>query len=255
MKTSIIICTYNEVKTISNVVVACCEHNPKSEIIIIDDGSTDETENVLKKLAEKYLFKYEKFPKNKGKSWAMVHGVEKATGEIILFFDADLYNIKKEHFDWLLKPILENSADMVLGQSRETVIHYYITPFRSLSGQRALLKKDILPILEQVRDLKFGIETFLNLYYQAKGKRIKYVIMEGLKHFNKYEKTTATKATKEFINEGRDIAMTLLKNHELIAQRIEFLVKRINKRTKKKIISTQGKINNRFNKIKNELEL
>ncbi len=44
----------------------------------------------------------------------MVHGVEISTGEIITFFDADVSNIKKEHFDSLLAPIVNNEADMIL---------------------------------------------------------------------------------------------------------------------------------------------
>ncbi|NJO91429.1 MAG: glycosyltransferase family 2 protein [Chloroflexia bacterium] len=141
MQTSIIICTYNEEKTIAEVVMSCCKYMPDSEVLVIDDGSTDKTEAILQELSESYSFIYEKLKENKGKSWAMVHGVEKATNEIILFFDADVSNIKKEHFDSLIEHVLRNDADLVLGQPSETLIDYRINPFRSLTGERALLKK------------------------------------------------------------------------------------------------------------------
>lgn len=255
MKTSIIVCTYNEEKTISDVIAACCKYNPDSEIMVVDDGSTDGTENILTALAKEYSFRYEKLSANKGKSWAMVHGVEKSTNELILFFDADVSDIRKEHFDNLLKPILDNNADMVLGQPSETLIDYRINPFKSLTGERALLKKDILPILDNIRDIRFGVETFINLYFQAQGKRIKYVLMEGLKHPTKYEKTTPITATKEFISEGREIAITLLDNYDLITRRIELLISKANESAIKRINTMQNDINDKLLTLKRKLNL
>lgn len=51
MKTSIIICIYNEVKTISGLVKSCCSYNPYTEVIVVDYGSVEEIEaraNALK---------------------------------------------------------------------------------------------------------------------------------------------------------------------------------------------------------------
>lgn len=254
MKASIIICTYNEEKTIAEVVMACCNLNPDSEIILVDDGSTDNTENILNELAKGYSFRYERLIKNMGKSWAMVHGVEISENDIILFFDADVSNIKKDHFDELLKPIIDNSADMVLGQPSETLIDYRINPFIALTGERALWKKDIVPILNDIRNIRFGVETYINLYYQALGKRIKYVLLQDLKHPTKYDKTTPIKATKEFIIEGHEIAITLVKNYNLIAQRIELQFNEANKKTIKKINGLQDDINKRHQDFKNKLD-
>ncbi|MFW5851841.1 MAG: glycosyltransferase [Bacteroidota bacterium] len=220
---SLIICTYNEEKYVSNVVRACCEYNPEAEIIVVDDGSTDKTESLLQELAGSYTFIYEQLPKNKGKSWAMVHGVEKSTREIILFFDADVSQINPEHFTLLLEPIFSGEADMVLGQPSDTMIDYRINPFRALTGERALLKKDIEPILEDIREIRFGVETFINLYFQSHEKKLKYVLLEGLKHPVKYEKTSYFDATIDFLNEGKEITLTLIKNYNLIAKRIEAL--------------------------------
>jgi len=50
---------------------------------------------------------------------------------IILFFDADVSNITRQHFQSLLGPMADRKADMVLGQPRETMIDYRIpTPLR-----------------------------------------------------------------------------------------------------------------------------
>jgi glycosyltransferase involved in cell wall biosynthesis len=243
---SIVICTYNEEKTISDVVSACCIMNPTAEVIVVDDGSNDNTETILNRLKKTCDFRYEKLTENKGKSWAMVHGVEKARNEIILFFDADVSNIKQEHFTQLLAPIKNKEANMVLGQPSETLINYRINPFSSLTGERALLKKDIIPILEDIREIRFGVETFINLYYQAEGKRIKYVLMNGLKHPTKYDKTTPIKATKEFVNEGKEITMTLINNYDLIVKRIELIGKKTNRSAMKKLNQLQVEVNNKI---------
>jgi glycosyltransferase involved in cell wall biosynthesis len=246
MKASIIICTYNEEKTIADVTVACCNLNPDCEIIVVDDGSTDNTANILNNLSKEYSFRYVRFEENRGKSWAMVHGVEISENDIILFFDADVSNFKKVHFDVMLNPLTENEADIVLGQPSDTLIDYRINPFKPLTGQRALWKGDIIPILDEIRNIRFGVETYINLYYQAHGKRIKYVLLQGLKHPTKYQKTTPIKATKEFIKEGHEIAQTLVKNNGLINQRVELQLNRSNAKAIKKINEIQDDIDKRL---------
>jgi len=254
MKTSIVICAYNEERTVEDVVTSCCSYNPESEVILVDDGSTDNTKDVLTKLLKKYTYKYERLEKNRGKSWAMVHGVEIATGEIILFFDADVSKISENHFHQLLDPIMNNEADMVLGQPSETFIDYRINPFKSLTGQRALFKKDLIPILEDIKEIKFGVETYINLYFQAHGMRIKYVLLKDLLHPTKYQKTTPINATKEFIKEGKEIAIALVNNYELILQRIELHYNRVNKSAFVKINKLQREVNNKLQELKNVVD-
>jgi glycosyltransferase involved in cell wall biosynthesis len=247
-KVSIIICAYNEEETIENVVLKCREFNQESEIIVVDDGSSDKTESILKKLNKEIDFKSIRLSENKGKSNAMVVGVENAHNEVILFFDADVSGIKKEHFDQLLKPVVdeEHEADMVLGSPSETLIDYRINPFKSLTGERALLKKDLEPILDNIRDIRFGVETYINLYFQAHGKKVKYTLLDGLTHPTKYDKTSPGKATKEFISEGQEIAVTLLKNYDLITQRIGNSFEEQGEKIKDTVKKLQDELNERI---------
>lgn len=243
---SIIICTYNEESTVVDVINACRESVPKAEIIVVDDGSTDGSEMLLRKANKTIPFHYVKLDENHGKSYAMVVGVEKAKNDIILFFDADVTDIKDEHFKKILQPILSREADMVLGSPSETLIDHRVNPFKIFTGERALRKEDILPILDDIRDIKFGVETYLNLYYQAHGKKIKYLLMEGLTHPTKYKKVSPVQATREFISEGQDIAITLLKNHDLITKRIENSFVEQNESMKQKIMVMQNQLNEKI---------
>lgn len=221
-RVSIVICAYNEEPTIEYVVRKCHEFNPESEIVVVDDGSQDRTPEILAKLQEEFPINLITLEENQGKSYAMVVGVEHAANEVILFWDADVKGIKKEHFRQLIDPVIsdDSEADMVLGSPSETLIDYRVNPFKSLTGERALLKKDLIPILENIRDIRFGVETYINLYFQAHGKKIKYTMLDGLKHPTKYAKTSSSKATQEFITEGKEIAVTLLRNYDLITRRI-----------------------------------
>jgi len=110
---SIIIPVFNEKKTIEEIIHRVKAVPFNKEIIIVDDGSSDGTKEILKKIVDPLInIFYHK--KNYGKGRAVRTGLEKASGDIILIQDADLeYNPRE--YPQLLKPILENKAEVVYG--------------------------------------------------------------------------------------------------------------------------------------------
>jgi len=219
-KTTAIICVYNEEKTIKDVVSKVCNYF-FDEVIVVNDGSTDKTDNVLNELSNNHEFKYIKLEENKGKGFAMATGIENAIGEIIVFVDADLSNLQEDHLFELAIPLAHKEADMILGQATETLIDYSINPFKSFTGERSVFKKDILPIVDKMKHSRFGVETLINLYYQSEGKKVKYVMLSGLKHPTKFDKISKQQALKEFMKEGHQIALTAFKNFDLITNSIK----------------------------------
>ena len=120
-KLSIIIPVYNEENTISEVIEKIKNigiKNMQKEIIIVDDYSTDHTKDILKKLNKSLKVVYHK--KNMGKGAAIRTGLRLAKGDIVLIQDADLEYSPKE-YPKLLKPLLENKADVVYGSRVEAI--------------------------------------------------------------------------------------------------------------------------------------
>jgi len=121
-KISIIIPVYNEGKYVNLVLNKVLKSNAfglKKEIITIDDGSTDNTQNVIKKFIarnknKKINIVNIKLKKNFGKCIALKAGFLKSTGDIVIVQDADLeYN--PNDYKNLLEPFLNNDADVVYG--------------------------------------------------------------------------------------------------------------------------------------------
>lgn len=211
MKTvSAIICAFNEEKTIKDVICSISGCRIFNEIIVVNDGSTDDTKRIITDCKDTIDFMDVHLPENKGKGYAMAIGIEKSTSEILVFIDADLTELSAIQlatpFKELIIPIQNNEADMVLGQPFVTILNFKVNPFKSLTGERSVKRTDILPLLNKMKTSRFGVETLINLYYQATGKIVKYVLLPELDHLSKFSKASPLSAAKEYINEGQEIA-------------------------------------------------
>jgi len=115
MKLSIIVPVYNELDTISEVVNRISKLDLDKEIIIVDDGSTDGTSELLNnKFNGQDDIKIVLHSNNYGKGMAVRTALKSVEGDIVIIQDADLeYN--PDEYPILLEPILEGRADVVYG--------------------------------------------------------------------------------------------------------------------------------------------
>jgi len=128
---SILVPAYNEEKTIGIILNKLLKLKFVREIIVINDCSTDSTEEIVLSLQKKYPKKivYEKLPQNSGKTAAIRRAKELVTGDIIIIQDADL-EYDPDEIESVIEPIQRDIADVVYGsrflvKKAARVLYYY----------------------------------------------------------------------------------------------------------------------------------
>jgi glycosyltransferase involved in cell wall biosynthesis len=129
MKLSVIIPCYNEANTVEIIIDRIIKsYKENKQIIVIDDGSTDGSKEILKKIIFKKIDHLILNEKNYGKGFSIRKGIEVATGDVILIQDADLEYDPNDYYK-LINPIKNNYADVVYGSrfisSDEKRVLYY----------------------------------------------------------------------------------------------------------------------------------
>ena len=132
MKLTIIIPCFNEVNTIRKIIDKIIEVNPyKSEIIIIDDFSSDGSRQILSEIEKSKTLRLILNERNFGKGYCIKKGINEATGDIVIIQDADL-EYDPADYTKLVEPIYKNQADVVygsrfIGSNEKRVLYYWHT--------------------------------------------------------------------------------------------------------------------------------
>ena len=117
MKLSVVMPAYNEQATIRTIVARVLEVDLGSvdkELVIVDDGSTDGTREILKELESTSGVRVFFQPVNQGKGAAVWRGIRESTGDMVIIQDADLEYDPNE-YPQLIRPILDGQAEVVYG--------------------------------------------------------------------------------------------------------------------------------------------
>jgi glycosyltransferase involved in cell wall biosynthesis len=110
---SVVIPCYNELATVREVVKRVLESPWVREVIIVDDGSTDGTSDVLDTLADERVRVFHQ-PRNQGKGAALSRGFREVTSEFVIIQDADLEYDPRD-YEQMLAPLVDGRADVVFG--------------------------------------------------------------------------------------------------------------------------------------------
>lgn len=189
-KVSVVIPAFNEEKSIIHVIDTVKKVKSITEIIVVDDGSTDNTYNLVSECDGVILLKH---LTNKGKGSAMKTGLKKVTNDIVLFLDADLSEINQYQVEAIIQPILDGDADItktkfkreagrVTELTAKPLLQFFFPELnfdQPLSGQFASIKS-FLDRIDLEHD--YGVDIGIVLDADARGMRIQEVDIGDIVH-------------------------------------------------------------------------
>ena len=172
MKLSVIIPCYNERTTIEAIIGRVYAVGLAHEVIVVDDGSTDGTREILRAMPPLDGLKIVYHERNQGKGAAVRTGFQHASGDILLIQDADLEYDPRE-YPALLKPIEEGVAKVVygsrfLGGPRRTMFFWNMVANRVLTLVTNILYDSILSDMETCYKV-FLAEVVRSIPLRARG--------------------------------------------------------------------------------------
>jgi glycosyltransferase involved in cell wall biosynthesis len=156
MKLSVIIPVYNEVNTILKVVRSVRESPFDKEIIVVDDGSTDGTRDLLKEKGEGITLLFH--DSNLGKGAAIRTAMPYVTGDVVIIQDADLEYHPSE-YPRLLAPILEGVADAVYGSRFQGGTHRVLLFWHAMGNNIITTLSNMFTDLN-LSDMETGYKIF-----------------------------------------------------------------------------------------------
>lgn len=213
-RVSLVIPAYNEASIIADVIEPALDNQSIADVIVVNDGSTDNTEGV----ANDYPVTVLNHNINLGKGEALHSGYTHAKelgATSLLFLDADLHGLRSSHIDDLLEPLLAGTAIMTIGILERTIAQRAILRrWGALSGQRALG----IELWEQLRSKDrhgFNVEAALNARTRHKGQhhKIERVELRHVTHTGKREKEpTLLKAVDAYLRTYGAAALTYIRS-------------------------------------------
>jgi len=189
---SCIVCAYNEADRIGKVLRAVADHPLIDEIIVINDGSTDQTEARAKAFAGVTVVSIHP---NGGKTQALACGIAMAKSEYLMLLDADLVGVSAESIERLARPVLAGQADTTISMRGDTLPLYRTLGIDFISGERVLPRAMFAEAMEDMSRLpRWGGEVFINELIIKQRLRVSVVDWREVMHTPKGEKVGSKSA-------------------------------------------------------------
>jgi len=210
MNLTVIIPVYNEARTIAEIVRRVKAVGAAAEILIVDDGSSDGTRDILQSMAGDPLIRVVLHERNQGKGAAVRTGIQAARGDFCIVQDADLEYDPRD-YPALIQPIEEGLADVVfgsrfLGGARRPILFWNMVANKILTLITNILYNNILTDMETGYKL-FRRDIALGMPLHARGFEFEPEFTAKLmkRHVRIYE--VPIRFTPREYSEGKKIKM------------------------------------------------
>lgn len=188
MPLSCLIPAYNEAARIGAVLDIALGHPLIDEVIVIDDGSTDETARIAARPGLRLL----QMAQNGGKTRALAAGIALSRYETLLFLDADLTGLTAADLTALIRPVATGKADTSISLRRNAPFLWRWIGLDYISGERVLPRALLAGHIDRLATLpRFGVEVYLNALWIAARLRIAVVRWDGVESPSKSSKRGA----------------------------------------------------------------
>lgn len=188
-KVSVIIPAFNEEDTVATVVEVVKKVSFVDEIIVVNDGSSDNTENEALNAGARVI----NHEDNKGKGAALRTGYKEAECDIIAFIDADIYNLSSSKVEAMIRPILDGKTDItktkfsrasgrVTELTAKPLLNFFFPEInfeQPLSGQFAA-RKEVLKKMDFEKD--YGVDVGIVIDADVLGISITEVDIGAIEH-------------------------------------------------------------------------
>jgi glycosyltransferase involved in cell wall biosynthesis len=202
---SCVICAYNEESRIGDVLRVAARHPLIGEVIVVDDGSEDETASRARQFQTVELLRNER---NCGKSWTLARGLGAARFEHVMLLDADLSGLRAEHLDMLARPVLTGEADVTLSMRGDSF--YRLLGVDFVSGERVLPRALLANALDRLAQASpWGAEIFINELIIAHHMRVDVIDWKDVTHVSKPEKAGPWRGLLSDLGMAHDIVRGL----------------------------------------------
>jgi glycosyltransferase involved in cell wall biosynthesis len=183
---SCIVCAYNEADRIRDILEAVRLHPALSEVIVVNDGSTDDT---LTLLAGYPCIRVISYSPNQGKTYALSQGIAAAKGDYLMLLDADLSGVTPADVQALADPVTSGRAQVSISLRSNSLALYRALGLDFVSGERVIparLVREAVAAMERLP--RWGGEVFINNLIIREQLSIAVVDWPRVYNIRKYKK-------------------------------------------------------------------